>query len=116
MIRHPPQAASVQLEGAIQLDFDLLVAASDFPWVGAAKPIVRLLVLPAVLDSLFEDSVFITQSVPNGRQLHRGHRIEEARSQTPKAAVSQARIGFPLEQVRPVKVFSFDRLLGDGIE
>ena len=43
------QGPAAHLERAVQLDFDLLLRPSDLPRVRAAKPVVRLFVLPAVL-------------------------------------------------------------------
>ena len=72
--------------------------------IGAAQPVVRLLVLPAVLDGLPEDAVLVAQPVAHGRELHRGHRVEEARGQAPEPAVAQAGVGLLLEQAEPVEV------------
>src|SRR6266550_4755521 len=51
--------APADLEGAVQLDFHLVVRASDLPGVRAAEPVVRLFVLPAVLDGLAEHAVLV---------------------------------------------------------
>ena len=102
------QAAAAQLERAVQLDLDLLVRAGDLPGVRAAEPVVRLLVLPAVLDRLPEDAVFVAQAVAHGRQLQRGHRVEEAGRQAAEPAVAQAGVGLLLEQLEPVEVLLLD--------
>ena len=47
--------------------------------------------LPAVLDGLSEDAVFVTQPIAHRRQLHRRHRVEKASRQAPEPAVSRAR-------------------------
>ena len=83
---------------------------SDFPWVRAAQPVVRLFVLPAVLDGLLEDAVFIAQAVAHGRELHRGHGIEEAGRQAPEPAITQTRVGLLFEQLEPIEVLLLDGL------
>ena len=98
------QGAAAQLERAVELHFDRLVRARDLPRVRAAEPVVRLLVLPAVLDGLPEDAVLVAQAVAHGRELHRRHRVEEARGQAPEPAVAQARVGFLLQELEPVEV------------
>ena len=70
---------------------------------GRRSQLSGLLVLPAVLDGLSEDAVFVAQPVAHGRELHRRHRIEEARRQAPEPAVAQARVGLLLEQLEPVE-------------
>src|SRR5262249_17520790 len=55
------QAATAQLERAVQFDFDLLIWTQDLPGVRATEPVVRLLLLPAILDGLPEDAVFVPQ-------------------------------------------------------
>src|SRR5262245_38116280 len=77
---HHLQAPAAHLEGAVQLDLYLLVRTDDFPGIGPPKPVVRLLVLPAVLDGLLEDAVLVPQPVAHGRKLHGSHRVYEARS------------------------------------
>src|SRR4029079_12005961 len=86
--RHPDQTrwpvgdgaqhSSAHFEGAVQFDFDTLLRAGDLPRVLAPEPVVRLLPLPTVLNELFEDAVFVSQTVAHGGELHRGHRLEEA--------------------------------------
>ena len=110
------QAPAAHLERAVQLDFHLLVRPSDLPGVRAAEPVVRLFVLPAVLDGLAEHAVFVTQPVAHGRELHRGHRVEEAGRQAPEPAVAQARVGLLFEQAEPIEVLLLDGLPGERIE
>src|SRR4030095_10541109 len=92
------------------------VWARNFPWVGAPEPVVWQLVLPAVLDGLFEDAVFVAQAITHGRDLHRGHGIEEARRQAPETSMTQPRVGLLLEQLIPIEVLLLDHLVHDRIE
>ena len=98
-----PQRSLPDLERAVQLDLDLVVRAGDLPRVGAAKPVVGLFVLPAVLDGLPEHSVLVPEPVAHRRQLHRGHRVEKARGQTPEPAIAQPRVGLLFEQAEPIE-------------
>jgi hypothetical protein len=82
--RDDAQRPAAHLERAAELDLHLLVRPGDLPRVGPAQPVVRLLALPAVLDRLPEDAVLVAQPVAHGRQLHRGHRVEEARREAPR--------------------------------
>ena len=88
----------MQLDRRAEPDLNGLVRTSDLPRVLATQPVVGLFVLPAVLDRLLEHAVFVAQPITHSRKLHRCHRVEEARRQTPEPAVSQAGIGFLLEQ------------------
>ena len=110
------EAPLLQRERAIELDFHGVVGTRDLPRVRPAQPIVRLFLLPAVPDRLFEHAVFIAQAISHGRQLHRGHRIEKARRQTPESAVPQSGIRFLLKQAQPVDIFARDDLLHHGTE
>ena len=102
------------LERAVQPDLHLLVGARHLPGVRAAQPVVRLLLLPAVLDGLPEDAVLVAQPVAHGRELHGGHRVEEAGGQAPQPAVAQARVGFLFEQARASRAASRRRPAGRG--
>src|SRR5271170_3951287 len=90
--------------------------ASNLPRVGTAQPIVRLFMLPAVLDGLLEDAILVAQAIANRGQLHRRHGVEEAGGQTPKPAIYEAGVGFPLKNFEPVKVLLLDGLLHNRIE
>ncbi len=111
--RSPPQnraqAAVPHLKGAVEPHVHFFVRTRDFPRIGPAQPIVRLLDLPAILEDLFEHAVFVAEPMAHGRQLHRGHGIQKARCQPAQSAVAQAGIGFLLEQFQPVNASVIDR-------
>jgi hypothetical protein len=73
-------------------------------------------VLPAVDDRLPEHPVLVAQPVAHRGELHRRHRVEEARGKPPEPAVAQAGVGLALEQVRPVVAIGFDRRANHRIE
>jgi len=56
-------------------------------------------VLLATLDLLGEDAVLIADAVAIGGQAQSGHRVEEARGQTAKAAVAQTGVLLQLLQL-----------------
>src|SRR6266542_3510132 len=92
------------------------ISVDGRPGIGAAKPVIGLLVLPAVLDGLPEHSVLVPEAVADGRQLHRGHRVEEARGETPEPAVAEPGVGLFLEQAEPVERRSLDDVVHEGTE
>ena len=91
----PPRTSKEQFS----LTSTCLVRASDLPGIRPAEPVVGLFVLPAVLDRLAKDAVFVAQTVAHGGKLHRGHRVEETGRQAPEPAVAQAGIRLLLQAV-----------------
>src|SRR5262249_60230710 len=55
--RNGTQLAVSELDRTVHPDFDLVSRANDLPGVGAAKPVVGVLVLPPVHDGLPEHAV-----------------------------------------------------------
>src|SRR5262249_60434334 len=104
MIRDNFGASVTQLKAAVQLDFNSLMCAADFPGIAIAQPVVGLLLLPPVHERLAKHAVLIAQTVARGRELHSCNRIEEARSEATKPSVSQSRIRFLLDQLEPIKI------------
>lgn len=80
------------LDASEEVDGYHVLGTRDLPRVAEAQPVVRLLELPAVLDALLEDAVVVAQAVAVRREADRGHRVEEARRQTPETAVAQTRV------------------------
>src|SRR5262249_18406124 len=110
------EGAATHLERAVQVDLDPVVRAGDLPGVGATEPVVWVLALPTVLDRLPEHPVLVAQAVAHGRELHRRHRVEEARRESPEAAVAEPGVGLLLEEADPVEVLLSDDPLRDRIE
>ena len=96
----PPRTSNEQFS----LTSTFSCGRANLPRIRPAEPVVRLFLLPAVPDGLFEDAVFVAQAVAHGRELHRGHRVEEARRQAPEPAIAQPGVGFLLEQAEPIEV------------
>src|SRR4029453_5335949 len=57
--------AGTDLEGAVEGHLPEFVGARDLPGIGTTQPVVRLLVLPAVLDRLPEHAVLVAEPVPH---------------------------------------------------
>jgi len=106
----------MQLDGAVELDLHRLVGASDLPGILPTQPVVRLFLLPAVLDGLLEHPVFVTQPIAHRRQLHRRHRVEKASRQPPQPAVPEAGVGFLFDQAEPIEVLLRGGSLDEGIK
>ena len=92
----------MHLERAAELDFNCLLRPGDLPRIGVSQPIVRVLVLPAVLDGLAENALLVAQPVAHRRELHGGHRVEEAGREAPKSAVAQPGVRFLFQHLHPI--------------
>ncbi len=97
MIWDERQVALAQRKRAGELDFHSFIRTGDLPWIGAAQPVIRLLVLPSITDRLFEDPILVAQAITHRRQLEGGHRIQEAGCETPEATIAQTWVGFLFE-------------------
>ena len=113
---HRAQCPCAELQRAVELYFDRLVRARYFPGVRAPEPVVREFTLPAVLKGLFEDPVFVPQSIAHGRDLHRGHGVKEASRQAPQPSVAETRVGLLLKKLVPVEVMSMDHVVYGRVE
>jgi hypothetical protein len=87
-----------------------------FPGVGPTEPVVGRFLLPPVPHGLPEDAVFVAQAIPHGRDLHRGHRIEEAGGQAPETSVAEPCVGLLLQELEPVELPLLGRLSRQVIE
>src|SRR5262249_3932610 len=106
------QPSLSDLERTVQLDLDLLVRPRDLPWVGATKPVVGLLPLPAVLEGLTEYSVLVPQPVPHGRNPRRARGGKNDRRPSPAPPFPSPASGsssMRLSQSRVVRVMASPR-------
>ena len=113
---HRLQSSSPHLDRGVQLHLDPLVRTGDLPRVGSTEPVVGLFLLPAVLDGLPEDAVFVPQAIAHGRDLHRGHGVEKASRQAPQASVAETRVGFLLQEFVPIEFLSLDHFAHERVE
>src|SRR5262249_35994357 len=110
------QSSATHLEGAVEPHFNCLVLTTDLPWVGATEPVVWDFVLPAVLNCLLKNTVFVAKAITHRWDFHRSHRIEEASSQTSQPSIAQPRVGLLLQQFVPIELLFLDDFPGDVIK
>ena len=110
------QGPAVHLERTVELHLHSLMWPRDLPGVWVTQPVVRLFLLPAVLDRLLEDAVLVPQTIAHRRKLHGRHRVEKTGRQTPEPPIPQAGVWFLFDEAQPVEVLLRDRLLHHGIE
>lgn len=75
------------------------VQALDLPGVAVVEPVIRLLSLEAVRDGLPEHPVLVPDPVPPGREIQRGHGVQEARGEAAQSAVAEGGVPLLLHQV-----------------
>src|SRR5262245_50612661 len=81
-----------------ETDIDRNLGARDLPRIAEAKPLVRHLHLPAIVDLLVEDPEFVADAVADRRDLERRERIKVAGREPPEAAVAEPRLFFLVEE------------------
>jgi hypothetical protein len=74
----------------------------EFPRVAEREPLLRHLVLPAVVDDLPEDAVVVADAIAVRRDAERRHALHVARGEAAQAAVAQRRVR--LEPAQPVEI------------
>ena len=83
---------------AEELDTDGLVRLNDLPRAREPHPVVEAFHLFAVDDLLAEHAVFVPHPVTDGGNVHRRHRIEEARGEASEATVAETGFGFEFSE------------------
>ena len=93
-VRHPADAQGavvvVLLGMAAEPDRKAQLGPRELPGIAIPQPGVAHLDLPAVLDTLVEDTELVADAVADGRDLQRGERVHEAGREPPEAAVAEA--------------------------
>ena len=110
------QRPFADLERTVELDLNGFIESDDLPRIGPSKPVVRLLVLPAVANGLAEDAVLVAQSVTHAGQGVRRHRIEKTGSQPPKPAIAQSGVRFLFDDFQWVELVQLLKMLQDRLE
>src|SRR5271170_3841798 len=72
----------------------------EFPGVAEAQPLVRVFLLPAIVDDLAEQAKIITYAVTDRRDAERRHAFHEAGREPPEAAIAERRVRFAFAQLR----------------
>src|SRR5581483_12042283 len=80
------------------------------------EPVVGRFLLPSVPDGLPEDAVLVTQAVAHRGELQRCSRFNEARCQTSKPAVAQARIRLLFQDFDQINSLVAAELVRQGSE
>src|SRR5690348_13574266 len=68
------------------------------------EPVVRALLLPAVLNQLFENPIFISKAIARDRELQRRSGFEEASSKPAQTPIAEPGIRLLFENVDPIDV------------
>ena len=98
------------VDTAAEVDELRVLGAREFPRVAVLEPAVRLLDLLPVDDALAEDAVVVAEAVAHAREVERTHRVEEARGEAPKSAVSEPGVHLEVAQGVPVDAVLLQRL------
>ena len=107
---------ATHLKRAVEWHIDRLVWATDLPRVRATEPVVWDFVLPAILNGLLEDTVFVAKAITHRWDFHRSHRVQEAGRQPPEPSIAQSCVGLLLQQLVPIKLLFLNGLFGNLIE
>ena len=91
MPAHPLAAldAPIALGVAAQLDLHRPLRTHQLPGIAVTKPFVGLLDLPAIGNDLIEDTELIADTVAQGGQLQRRHRIEKTGGKSSQTAIAK---------------------------
>ncbi len=66
----------------------------ELPGIAERQPVLRIFLLPAVLDDLAKQSVIVADAVAVGRDAETRHALHEAGGKPAESAVAERRIGF----------------------
>ena len=75
----------------------------DLPRVAELEPFVRLFDLIAVDDALVEDPEVVAEPITDRRQVHRGHRIEEAGGEPAEPAIAESGVHLVIAELVPIQ-------------
>src|SRR5438093_2626499 len=77
----------------------------DLPRITQLHPIVRLLHLITVNDSLVEDPEVVAESVTDGGKIQCCHRIEKARGEAAQSSIAEAGVNFVVPKRLPIEAY-----------
>ena len=81
------------LDEAAEMNVVKHLRPRELPWVAERKPLLRIFLLPAVLDDLTKQSVVIADAVAGGGDPQARHALHEAGREPSEAAVAERRVG-----------------------
>ena len=88
-------------------DFIDRLGPTEFPRITAAQPVFRLFHLPAVFDTLAENTVLIADAVAHPGHACCTHRIHKAGRQTSQPAIAQRGVLFRMDHFLRAEAFTF---------
>ena len=97
-------------------DFNGVRQARHLPGVGMAEPGVGGFDLIPILELLAKDAIVVAQPIAHGRDLHRGHGIQEAGGETAQPAIAQPGIRLLLRQLHQVQPLALEHLTRDRLD
>ena len=91
--RAPRAAPGQRFDPAAEWDVVDHLRAHELPRVGERQPVLRIFLLPAVLDHLPEQPVVVADAVAAAGNAKRRHPFHEAGGEAAQAAVAERRVG-----------------------
>jgi hypothetical protein len=85
-------AVLVVVCSSTEADRDVPIRSRMLPGRAIVQPLVRQFGLRTVFDALLEHAESITYAIAESRDVHRGHRVEEAGCESSEPTVSEPRI------------------------
>src|SRR5437763_5485602 len=82
------------LDPAAEVDVVSHLGAFKFPRIAERQPVLRMLLLPAVLDHLLEKPMVIADSVTAAGDAEARHAFHKARGEPPETAIAERGVGF----------------------
>src|SRR5688572_12760538 len=82
-----------------QAHFLRRLRTSNFPWISEVEPLIGDFYLPAIPDSLVENTELIAYPVSDRGDIEGGKRIHVTSSQSAQTAVTQSRLLFLVHQL-----------------
>src|SRR5207245_7947149 len=79
---------------AAEVDVVSHLGAFEFPRIAERQPVLRMLLLPAVLDHLPEKAMVIADPITAARDAKARHAFHEAGGEPPEAAIAQGGVRF----------------------
>ena len=73
--------------------------ARELPGVAEGQPVLRIFVLPAVLDRLAEQAVIVADAIAHRGDFERRHAVHETGGESAEAAIAERRVGLDLAQL-----------------
>ena len=90
--------AALIFDHAAELDGVVPVGMIELPRIAARQPVLRKFLLPAVFETLLEQTVLVADAVTVGGNAERRHAVDETGGEAPEAAVAERGVGLTFAQ------------------